>query len=229
VRRPPGHIPVTRLLELFGSASTAIANRSRHAATLPAAGPKRQAEVRRIWRWRNVSSRSDQEDGLLSTDSGALTGGRRPTRTLFCAIFILVAALVGPARAESGGFDLAHYHGKVVVVDFWASWCKPCRQSIPWLNEMHSRYAAQGLVIVGINVDAQRTDADRFMKSTPIDFQVVYDSKGELAQRFELQGMPSSFVFDRDGKLVATHLGFRQAHRGARETTLRQLIDKART
>ncbi len=65
------------------------------------------------------------------------------------------------------------------------------------------------------------------LESTPIDFEIVFDTKGELAQRYALKGMPSSLVFDRDGKLVATHLGFQEAKKDAREASLRQLIDKA--
>jgi thiol-disulfide isomerase/thioredoxin len=154
------------------------------------------------------------------------TRRRRFLRFVFVCL-VLGASLSGSARADSSGFDIARYRGRVVLVDFWASWCKPCRQSIPWLNEMRSRYAASGLVIVGINVDALRADAERFLEATPIDFEVFFDPKGELAQRFELQGMPSTLVFDRDGRLVATHLGFRQANKDAREAALRQLIDKA--
>jgi thiol-disulfide isomerase/thioredoxin len=164
---------------------------------------------------------------LLSIFSGAQTGHeRRHFRILLFAI-CLAASLTGSARADPGVFDLAHYRGKVLVVDFWASWCKPCRQSIPWLNEMRSRYAGSGLIVVGINVDAQRPDADRFLRVTPIDFEIVFDPKGELARRFNVEGMPSTFVFDRNGKLVATHIGFRQANKYAREAGLRQLIDEA--
>jgi thiol-disulfide isomerase/thioredoxin len=146
---------------------------------------------------------------------------------LAAVCLILAAASARPDVPEASAFDIARYHGQVVVVDFWASWCKPCRQSIPWLNEMRSRYGQKGLVIVGINVDANRADAQRFLISTPIDFEIVFDTKGELAQRYALKGMPSSLVFDRDGKLVATHLGFQEASKNAREAGLRQLIDKA--
>lgn len=146
---------------------------------------------------------------------------------LAAVCLILAAASARPDVPEAAAFDIARYHGQVVVVDFWASWCKPCRQSIPWLNEMRSRYGQKGLVIVGINVDANRADAQRFLVSTPIDFEIVFDTKGELAQRYALKGMPSSLVFDRDGKLVATHLGFQEASKNAREAGLRQLIDKA--
>jgi cytochrome c biogenesis protein CcmG, thiol:disulfide interchange protein DsbE len=145
----------------------------------------------------------------------------------FAATCLLLAGTARPAAPESGAFDIARYHGRVVVVDFWASWCKPCRQSIPWLNEMRSRYGQKGLVIVGINVDAKRADAQRFLETTPIDFDIFFDTQGELAQRYSLKGMPSSLVFDRDGKLVATHIGFQEKNKDSREASLRQLIDKA--
>lgn len=130
------------------------------------------------------------------------------------------------ARAAEQDFDLARYRGNVVVLDFWASWCKPCRQSIPWLNEMRSRYATRGLRIVGVNVDAERADAEKFLRETPIDFELLLDPLGNLARRFALKGMPSTYIFDRDGKLVATHLGFQVARKDAREAELRTLLDK---
>lgn len=144
------------------------------------------------------------------------------------ALLAALAAILSTRLSWAGPveFDLAQHRGKVVVVDFWASWCKPCRQSIPWLNDMHARYSAQGLVVLGVNVDAERTDAEKFLRQTPIDFAVVFDSNGDLARKFALKGMPSSLVFDRDGKLVATHLGFQTARKDARETDLRNLLNK---
>ena len=129
--------------------------------------------------------------------------------------------------ASQPALDLSHYRGKVVVVDFWASWCKPCRSSIPWLNQMRSRYGSQGLVIIGVNVDAERDDAERFLREVPIDFEVLYDSQGVLAEHFKVQGMPSSFVFDRDGKLVSTHLGFRENRRTEHEAEIQTLLSRS--
>jgi thiol-disulfide isomerase/thioredoxin len=113
----------------------------------------------------------------------------------------------------------------VVVVDFWASWCKPCRESIPWLNRMHREYGDRGLVVIGVNVDANRADAERFLRDVPIDFEVVYDAAGVLATRFEVPAMPSTFVFDRSGKLIQTHVGFRTTKRDAREAELMKLLE----
>jgi cytochrome c biogenesis protein CcmG, thiol:disulfide interchange protein DsbE len=137
---------------------------------------------------------------------------------------ILAGVLMSEAVAATPALDLDRYRGKVVVLDFWASWCKPCRQSIPWLNEMKSRYADEGLVVIGVNVDAERADAERFMRAVPIDFEVVFDPDGELAKQFKLQGMPSSFVFDRDGQMVESRIGFRDAQKAGHEAGLKRLL-----
>jgi cytochrome c biogenesis protein CcmG, thiol:disulfide interchange protein DsbE len=138
------------------------------------------------------------------------------------ALFVALAA--GEAGAATPSLDLEKFRGKVVVVDFWASWCKPCRQSLPWLNEMNSRYSRDGLVVIGVNVDAERGDADRFLRAVPLEFDVVFDPEGGLAQRFKVQGMPSSFVFDRAGKLVESRIGFRDAQKADHEATLKKLL-----
>jgi thiol-disulfide isomerase/thioredoxin len=134
-----------------------------------------------------------------------------------------IGCLAAPPELPPG---LAHYRGQVVVVDFWASWCKPCRQSIPWLNELRTKYAGQGLVIVGVNVDANRADAEKFQRDIPIGFEVLYDPEGKMAESFGLQGMPTTFVFDRDGKLVHTLLGYREARRADHETEILELLKR---
>ena len=139
-------------------------------------------------------------------------------------IALLLTIFAGIAHAAPATFDIESYRGRVVVVDFWASWCKPCRESIPWLNELRTRYAAQGLVIVGINVDAEPRDAERFMREVPMSFDVIYDSHGDLAQKFQLPGMPASYLFDRNGTLAERHLGFKESQRAAFEATLANLL-----
>lgn len=157
---------------------------------------------------------------------------RHAARRSFGLAALLVALLSLPADPASSAspagapaLDLAAYRGRVVVVDFWASWCKPCRESIPWLNRMRRDYGERGLVVIGVNVDANRADAERFMRDVPIDFDVIYDAAGALATRFEVPAMPSTFVFDRSGKLVQTHIGFRTTKREAREAELRKLLE----
>jgi len=145
-------------------------------------------------------------------------------------LLVLLAAL--PAHGDGPGpatLDLARFHGQVVIVDFWASWCKPCRESIPWLNQLRGRYGSKGLVIIGVNVDANRADAERFLRDVPIDFDVVYDPEGKLARQFSLQGMPSTFVYDRGGKLAQTLLGYREARRAEHEAQIQVLLARKST
>ena len=157
--------------------------------------------------------------------SSVADAAARARRGMWIATFgLMLGAFAGNAGAAAPSLDLEQYRGKVVVLDFWASWCKPCRQSIPWLNEMKSRYSLAGLVVIGVNVDAQHADAERFMRAVPIDFDVVFDPDGALATRYKVQGMPSSFVFGRDGKLAASRIGFRDAQKGEHEAELQRLL-----
>ena len=82
------------------------------------------------------------------------------------------------ATSRGDAIDLAGLRGRVVYVDFWASWCTPCRRSFPWMNALHARYGSEGLAIVGINVDKRRADADRFLADVPAAFAIVFDPAG---------------------------------------------------
>lgn len=125
---------------------------------------------------------------------------------------------------KDGTVDLSTLRGKVVYVDFWASWCGPCKQSFPWLSDMQAKYGDQGLVVVGINVDHKRSDADRFLASTPAKFTVAFDAQGTTPTAYRVTGMPSSYLVGRNGQIVATHVGFRQSEASALEATLRAAL-----
>ena len=143
---------------------------------------------------------------------------------LVFACFALTAAAADTAQT----LDLARHRGKVVLVDFWASWCEPCRRSFPWLNAMQARYADRGLVVIGVNVDRDRTDADRFLQDVPAKFQIVYDPAGALASQYDLPGMPASYVIGRNGDIVARHIGFRSNLQAEREAEVQQLLETPR-
>jgi thiol-disulfide isomerase/thioredoxin len=151
---------------------------------------------------------------------------RRTARVsrLGAGLAALLVSIGSLAAAPELPPEFAQYRGRVVVVDFWASWCKPCRQSIPWLNDLRHRYGEEGLVIVGVNVDAERADAEWFQREVPIGFEVRYDTQGNLAERFGLQGMPATYVFGRDGRLAHTLLGYREARRADHETKILELL-----
>ena len=119
-------------------------------------------------------------------------------------------------------FDLQNHAGKVVYIDFWASWCVPCRASFPFMADMHEQFGEQ-LVIVAINVDENKRDALEFLTSFNVPFEIVYDAQGELAEGFAIPGMPTSFLFDREGTLLLRHVGFRKST----SDDLRQAIAEA--
>ena len=126
--------------------------------------------------------------------------------------------------APAHSLDLADYRGKVVIVDFWASWCVPCRQSFPWLNAMYDEYTDDGLVILGVNTDVDADEAQQFLEEIPAKFEIVYDPEGELAREFGVVAMPSNYVFGRDGELDMRHLGFLRSRRDEYEAVIQRLI-----
>lgn len=136
---------------------------------------------------------------------------------LLAAMLLLAAPLSVAADSE---FSLDKYDGKVVVLDFWASWCGPCRRSFPWLNEMHGKYEDQGLVIIGVNLDANFEDASEFLEDYPASFEIFFDTDAVLATEYGVEAMPSSFVIGRDGELKASHRGFKVKQRADYEAIL---------
>ena len=126
---------------------------------------------------------------------------------------LLVAATLilfcGTTVRAQDSLDLSAYQGKVVLLDFWASWCVPCRRSFPWMNEMQQKYGDSGLVIIGVNMDADAGEAQAFLERYPAEFEITYAPDGVLAKEFGVRAMPSSFVIGRDGEVVTRHLGFK--------------------
>lgn len=116
--------------------------------------------------------------------------------------------------------SLQSLKGKVVYVDFWASWCGPCRQSFPWMNAMQAKYAGKGLRIVGVNLDASRSDADKFLAEVPAAFSVAFDAQGETPKRYAIKGMPTSVLIGPDGRVIQMHSGFREEDRKALEDAI---------
>lgn len=148
---------------------------------------------------------------------------------LLCAVLLMLSlpAAAGEVIAAEA-FDPARYEqARVIYVDFWASWCVPCRKSFPWLNDMQARYGDQGLVVVGVNLDARQEDADRFLASYPASFPLVMDPSGMLGDRYQLQGMPSAVLLDADGHELHRHIGFRADKADEYEALLKTLLKEA--
>jgi cytochrome c biogenesis protein CcmG/thiol:disulfide interchange protein DsbE len=139
---------------------------------------------------------------------------------------ILLAALFtwAPLVAADPGLNLPSYEGKVVVVDFWASWCVPCRRSFPWMNDMHDKYAADGLVIIAVNLDRSADDAAQFLAEYPTKFEIAYDPTGVLAKKYGVEVMPSSIVIGRNGEMIERHAGFKVKQQDEYEATIRAAL-----
>jgi len=105
-------------------------------------------------------------------------------------------------------FNLEDYEGKVIYLDFWASWCIPCRKSFPWMNRIQQKYGTDKLVVIAVNLDKKRSLAENFLLEYPANFKILYDPAGKLAKYYQIKGMPSSIIFDQSGTPVAAHTGF---------------------
>jgi thiol-disulfide isomerase/thioredoxin len=143
------------------------------------------------------------------------------SRVLACAIAFHLALAPAAALAQAKiipdlaaqdaqGTDvkLRGYIGHVVLVDFWASWCPPCKASFPALDALSKELNSRGVVVLAINVDERRRDADAFLSEHPHTMTVLFDPKGTLPSALKMQGMPSSFVVDRLGTIRFTHMGY---------------------
>ena len=128
--------------------------------------------------------------------------------------------LASVPAADTGNVPLVDGKARATYIDFWASWCGPCRHSFPWMNRMQQKFGAQGLRIVAINLDAKRADAKDFLAQVPANFDLAYDSHGEAARKFGLATMPSSVLVDADGKVIAVHQGFRDEDESALEARI---------
>lgn len=112
--------------------------------------------------------------------------------------------------------------GHVVVLDFWASWCAPCRKSFPWLGSIHSKYAQRGLRVVAVNLDKKRALADAFLLGFEPAFDVAFDPSGKTAAAFRVAAMPTTIVLDREGRVIRRHGGFDPARTAEFEAFLEE-------
>lgn len=131
------------------------------------------------------------------------------------------------AKSTAGAnVKLSELKGKVVLVNFWASWCGPCRQEMPILDALAKANKDAGLVVLGVNQDEEASERDAFLKENPITFPVLDDTKHTIAQAFKSTVQPSSFFIDRTGKIVHVHEGFKAGDDAAYAKTVKELLAK---
>ncbi len=129
----------------------------------------------------------------------------------------------GGARVRIGGL-----RGKVVLVDFWASWCAPCREELPVLQRLYDRHRSRGFTVIGVNVDRERRNMDGFVERFRLTFPVVHDANHRVADRYAPTTMPSSYLVDRAGVVRHVFRGFRASDARELEERIRALLDASR-
>lgn len=117
----------------------------------------------------------------------------------------------GRGEANDPVFESRDYQGKVIYLDFWASWCTPCALSMPLLNKLRNKYVSRGFEVIAINVDEDVHSALSFMDKMTVDYPVLYDIKGVVAKKYHINNLPSGLLFNAQGKLILEHEGFKKS------------------
>ncbi len=121
---------------------------------------------------------------------------------------------------------LKQFAGKVVYLDFWASWCAPCKTSFPLLNKLHAKLKEQGFEVVAVNLDENKLLGEKFLQEVPVDFTVLRDEKGEWADKYVVESMPTSFIIDKNGVVQKIHHGFASDDIKELEAKITELLAK---
>ena len=158
---------------------------------------------------------------------GLATGNRNLSTLVFSVCMALSAILITPSVQASsvklseeapdftlkslGGDNLRleEYRGQVVLINFWASWCGPCRQEMPILDRLHQRYEDTGFAVLGVNVEGEVAPAQKIVDKTNVTFPVLIDEGQIVSQLYDLEAMPSTVVVDRDGRVRYVHRGYK--------------------
>jgi thiol-disulfide isomerase/thioredoxin len=120
--------------------------------------------------------------------------------------------------------NLADYKGQVVMLNFWASWCGPCRQEMPILEQMHKQYHSKGFTLVGVNVEPDSRAALKWLKGMPVSFPILFDHESVASKLYEVQGMPNTVIIDRQGRVRFIHRGYQAGEENEYLDQIRSLI-----
>ncbi|WP_396589213.1 TlpA disulfide reductase family protein [Bermanella sp. R86510] len=129
-----------------------------------------------------------------------------------------------PLLSNGKVVNLKQYRGKVVYLDFWASWCGPCRQSLPLLNDLRNDLKQKGFEVLAVNLDEEKAAAQGFLDRFPVDYPILLDPEGGVAMQYELPGMPTSFILDKKGRIQFVHIGFKPGDMKSIESQVKSLL-----
>jgi len=142
--------------------------------------------------------------------AGSSSGGPAPAFTL--------------ASRAGQDVSLAQYKGNVVMINFWASWCGPCRQEMPLLETIYKKYNKMGFTMLGVNVEPDSNAANDWLKATPVSFPILYDRDSKVSKLYDVAGMPSTVIIDRSGKVRVLHRGYKPGDENEYLDSIRTLI-----
>jgi len=142
--------------------------------------------------------------------AGSSSGGPAPAFTL--------------ASRAGQDVSLAQYKGNVVMINFWASWCGPCRQEMPLLESIYKKYNKMGFTMLGVNVEPDSNAANDWLKATPVSFPILYDRDSKVSKLYDVAGMPSTVIIDRSGKVRVLHRGYKPGDENEYLDSIRTLI-----
>ena len=149
---------------------------------------------------------------------------------LFCLLLSVAANAATPAPGftlksmDGANIKLGEQAGNVVMINFWASWCGPCRQEMPLLNDLHNKYEALGFTVLGVNVEEDNSKAIEFISDTPVDFPILFDSANEVSRMYQVIAMPTTVLVDRDGNVRYIHKGYKPGDEDKYRSMVRKLV-----
>lgn len=125
---------------------------------------------------------------------------------------------------DGGNLRLSEERGNIVIVNFWASWCGPCREELPAFEALYQNYADMGVTVYAVNVDDQPVKADKLLQDIAVSFPVLYDSQGDVSELYDVSAMPTTVMIDRDGVARLTHKGYKSGDEARYEQVLHRLL-----
>jgi peroxiredoxin len=159
---------------------------------------------------------------------------RNPIAAIAATLLLSAPALAGDPGGPAPQFSLAsragqnvslaQYKGQVVMLNFWASWCGPCRQEMPLLESIYKKYNKLGFTMLGVNVEPDTKAANDWLKQTPVSFPILYDTQSQVSKLYDVAGMPSTVIIDRAGKVRMLHRGYKPGDENEYLDSIRTLI-----
>jgi len=162
----------------------------------------------------------------------------KPTKNFLLVLICLIAWSASTGSASTSvaapnftlkslagkNIKLSELTGNVVLVNFWASWCGPCRQEMPLLNAIHNKYEPLGFTVLGVNVEEQVENARSFIHDRPVDFPILLDSNNQISQLYNVLAMPTTVVIDRDGNIRFIHQGYQSGDEAKYHNMIKKLV-----